>query len=327
VAFSDGPFWPIDTTYYVRNVGGHDWRFLYYLLKYLRLDTLNSDTAVPGLKRESALSIGVALPPHEEQVAIGDLLARIERTAEIEGRAVATTRELKQAAMQRFFTRGLGGEEQKETEIGPVPRSWDLYRIGDRCERPQYGVTASATTERGGPQFLRITDITDLGVDWSTVPYCRCTEEEESQKILKSNDIVFARIGATTGKSIIVSDPPRAVFASYLIRLRTKAGVDADYLYHFFNSSAYWAQVNANKGNNLKGGVSASILSAMLFPVPPIDEQQEIARLLNAIDHATLAHQRKRMVVTELFDAVLQELMNGRMRVSESTSAQGTSAA
>src|SRR4051812_15425050 len=83
-----------------------------------------------------------------------------------------------------------------------------------------YGYTESASSEAVGPRFLRITDIQNDKVDWDGVPYCKIAASDLPKYRLASGDIVFARTGATTGKSFLVDDPPDAVFASYLIRLR-----------------------------------------------------------------------------------------------------------
>jgi len=167
-----------------------------------------------------------------------------------------------------------------------VPEDWDVTKVGAYCQKPEYGFTESAIADEIGPKFLRITDITENGVNWDTVPYCRCPQDIFPKYELKENDILFARIGATTGKSYIAKNPPQAVFASYLIRLRPLNDLVPDFLYYFFNSDGYWDQVNANKNNNLKGGVNSSTLADIRFPLPPKKEQQKIAAVLYKIQKA-----------------------------------------
>lgn len=290
-----------------------DPQFSYYACRSLEIPNRGYNRHFSILKEQS-----LVCPPRREQERIAAVLARLDAAIDLENRLVAATRELKHAAMERLFTRGLRSESAKESGFGPIPESWEVDRIGNRCERPEYGVTASATEDSAGPRFLRITDITSVGVDWMAVPFCKCSTEQEAAKSLRENDILFARIGATTGKSFIVKSPPRAVFASYLIRIRPKPGVDPDYLFYFFSSPAYWQQVDANKRNNLKGGVSGSVLSSLLFPIPDFDEQREIARLLQTVDQAIQLHERKRTALAELCEALLDELMTGHLRLPES---------
>jgi hypothetical protein len=149
------------------------------------------------------------------------------------------------------------------TDIGTIADHWKLVCLEEIAEKPKYGYTASAA-EYGDTKFLRITDITEFGVSWDTVPYCECSKVDLSKYELRENDILFARIGATTGKTCIVKNAPQSVFASYLIRVRAKNCIDADYLYFFLQSSGYWNQINSSKHNNLKKGVNAAILSSLL---------------------------------------------------------------
>src|SRR3974390_1153872 len=96
---------------------------------------------------------------------------------------------------------------------------WQTKRLAD-VSTISYGYTESANIEPVGPRFLRITDIQGDRVDWESVPYCKIDSTELARYQLASGDIVFARTGGTTGKSFLVNEPPKAVFASYLIRLR-----------------------------------------------------------------------------------------------------------
>src|SRR5437867_11597144 len=77
-----------------------------------------------------------------------------------------------------------------------------MVAIGDLSERPQYGFTASAASEPVSPKFVRITDLQDGKIDWPSVPFCECGDPEKYA--LRKNDILFARTGATTGKTYLV---------------------------------------------------------------------------------------------------------------------------
>jgi len=103
-----------------------------------------------------------------------------------------------------------------------MKKGWETKTLGE-VSVINYGYTESSNSKPVGPRFLRITDIQDDHVDWESVPYCKIESSDLPKYTLASGDIVFARTGATTGKSYLVDDPPKAVFASYLIRLRLPA--------------------------------------------------------------------------------------------------------
>jgi len=293
--------------------------FLKFYLIFIRPQLLREryGGAQPNISQTLIQDLKIPLPLLTEQKNIAALLFKIQQAIEIQESIIERIRELKKSTMHHVFTHGLRGERLKETEVGQIPESWEVTNIGTYCQKPEYGFTESAIADEIGPKFLRITDITENGVNWDTVPYCRCPQDVFPKYELKENDILFARIGATTGKSYIVKDPQHSVFASYLIRLRPLNDVVPDYLYYFFNSNKYWNQVKANKNNNLKGGVSSSILAEMLFPLPLKKEQQEIALILKTIDQGIELHTSKKSALQDLFKTMLNKLMTGEIRVKD----------
>jgi type I restriction enzyme S subunit len=104
---------------------------------------------------------------------------------------------------------------------------WIEIKLADACSSIDYGYTASATEAPIGPQFLRITDIVSGQINWKTVPYVNADPDTVEKFKLCEGDIVIARTGASTGKSMYIKKPPKAIFASYLIRLRIKPEFDA----------------------------------------------------------------------------------------------------
>ena len=200
-----------------------------------------------------------------------------------------------------------------ETEIGTIAPDWKVAPLERVCEPPQYGFTASAE-DRGNVRFLRITDITDSGVKWPTVPFCECPAELLNKYLLGSGDIVFARIGATTGKSYLITNPPPCVFASYLIRVRAKQEIDPAFLSYFFLSAAYWHQVDAQKNANLKKGVSGSLLKTLIVPVPPAPEQRKIAGVLGVVQRAIEQQERLLQLTAELKKTLLHQLFTQGLR-------------
>jgi type I restriction enzyme S subunit len=168
-------------------------------------------------------------------------------------------------------------------ERDSLPSNWKTEPLRELCYKPEYGYTESAVLEPVGPRFLRITDIQNGRVDWNTVPYCPCSDTDAKKYRLAKGDLLVARIGATTGKTFYIEDCPPAVFASYLIRLRPRA-IDGQFLYYFCQSDLYWSQINAGKGEKLKGGVSGGTLSEIEVNVPPPPEQSQIASLLRKME-------------------------------------------
>src|SRR6266404_4781905 len=161
-----------------------------------------------------------------------------------------------------------------ESEVSPKPMV--NVRLKDVSDSIQYGHTASAVAKPTGPRFLRITDIQNGTVDWNSVPSCDIVAEDVPKYRLSKGDLVFARTGATTGKSFLIGDCPEAVFASYLIRVRVSADVDSRYLSAFFQSPDYWQQIEGGKRGIGQPNVNGKVLGEVQFPVAPLPEQRRI---------------------------------------------------
>ena len=180
--------------------------------------------------------------------------------------------------------------------------SFSIFPLEKLTKQVNYGFTASAN-HKGNSKFLRITDIQDDRVDWKTVPYCDCGEEDRKKYILEPGDIVFARTGATTGKSFLIQDCPKdSVFASYLIRVRPSSDVDSRYLAWFFQTPNYWNQITQNATGTTQPGVNATNLKKLKVPVPPLKEQKRIAAILDKAD----AIRRKRKEAIRLTEELLR---------------------
>ncbi|WP_161630977.1 restriction endonuclease subunit S [Niveispirillum irakense] len=163
-----------------------------------------------------------------------------------------------------------------------LPPGWVEVELGELSSQIDYGYTASAKTADVGPKFIRITDIQDGNVDWSAVPYCEC--ENIARFGVRQNDILFARTGATTGKSYLIDfEPPPSVFASYLIRVRPTSGVSPHYLSLYMKSPSYWSQIASDSKGTAQPGVNASVLAQLTVPLPPLPEQHRIVERIEAL--------------------------------------------
>lgn len=165
-----------------------------------------------------------------------------------------------------------------------LPEGWIVAKLEDLAEDISYGFTASSTAEALGPRMLRITDIQEGQVTWNKVPYCEIDKGKKKKYLLKEGDLVFARTGATVGKSFLVKgDVPEAVFASYLIRVRCLQSDTPNFLVHYFQSSGYWNQITEFSAGIGQPNVNGSKLKTLNVPLPPLAEQKRITQKLDEL--------------------------------------------
>lgn len=165
-------------------------------------------------------------------------------------------------------------DEEKPLEL---PHGWKWARLGDLSSNIHYGYTASAKPENEGIRLLRITDIQDDKVNWETVPGCEITDEKSEGYSLENNDILIARTGGTIGKSYLVENiNVKAVFASYLIRVKRISAMYSPFIKTYLGSSIYWSQLYDNASGTGQPNVNATALKQLLVPVAPLNEQKRI---------------------------------------------------
>jgi type I restriction enzyme S subunit len=240
--------------------------------------------------------IKVPLPPIQEQRRI---VRRIEEVAEAIAKATGLRRESIEAADTLFAS---AVEEYFSGKPG-----WQKLKVGDFCESPQYGYTASATSEPIGPRLLRITDIQDGEVSWDSVPYCLCPDPDKY--LLRRGDLLFARTGGTIGKSFVIRNCPEAVFASYLIRLRVKSCATVDYLARYFQSQSYWAQIADKKSGTGQPNLNGEKLRNIVVPIAPAKEQLRIVDDLQLLQTRVDEVRRLQAETADEINAVIPALL------------------
>jgi type I restriction enzyme S subunit len=163
---------------------------------------------------------------------------------------------------------------------------WIEFKLADACCSIDYGLTASATDSADAPRFLRITDIVSGAIDWKTVPSVVTDQTTVEKYRLDDGDIVIARTGASTGASAYVKKPPSAVFASYLVRLKTKSDFDSRYVAYYLKSDAFWCFIRGVLGDkSAQPNASASTMTQALLRAPKNKEtQRAIAHILGTLD-------------------------------------------
>lgn len=196
-----------------------------------------------------------------------------------------------------------------------LPEGWEWTRLGCITDVIQYGLSNSAEST-GNYRLLRITDIQNGCVNWDTVPFTSTDEPEKY--LLHKDDIVFARTGATVGKSFLITDLPYAsVYASYLIRIRLINGISANYIYHFFNSYCYWEQVTDKAVGVGQPNCNGTALRELFIPLPSQAEQIRIVpvadNLLKIVDTITSEQESLSELIQTTKSKILDLAIRGKL--------------
>jgi len=283
------------------------WRYITHAQAGSTLKNINS----PTLK-----SLRLLLPPIDEQRRIVEVLSTIDEAIRLVDESIARTERLKKGLMQELLTKGIGRIEFKQTEIGKIPKEWKIAKLGELGDF-QYGYTISASKENTGIKLLRITDIKEDGfINWDEAPYCHVTEEIFKRYRLNVGDVLFTRIGATTGKTCYIDIPIQSIFGSYLIRfIPKKPEINTRFLYFYTQSKKYWNQVNRLKSGRLKMGLNIAQLKLLQIPLPPLHEQEKIVKILWTIDKRLKTEKDRKRKLIRIKRALMDLLLTGKVRL------------
>ena len=263
--------------------------------------------------------------PIEEQRSIAKLLSRAYCGVVMNDRQLVTLSDLKRAAMRAVFTKGMRGEAQKETEFGLVPENW-IEKPLDDCATVQTGAAKGrkfADAETVDVPYLRVANVQDGHLDLTEMKEIRIRKSEIERYRLKTGDVVLTEGGDfdKLGRGFIwQGELDLCVHQNHVFAVRPdKEELLPEFFAYLAQSAygkAYFLKV-AHKTTNL-ACINSTKLKAFPVLVPPtLDEQREVASILDTIDRKIELHKRKRAVLDELFKSLLNKLMTAEIRVAD----------
>ena len=206
----------------------------------------------------------------------------------------------------------------KATPLGIIPQEWEVKRLGDLCcNQGDYGINAPAVAYSNDlPTYLRITDISDDG-KFIIDNKASVNSPNSENYHLKEGDIVFARTGATVGKTYLY-DPADGdlVFAGFLIRFSpNERKIIPYYLKTYTDTAAYWYWVKIISQRSGQPGINAAEYSSLQLPVPPLAEQKKIAEVLGLWDKAIEKQSQLIEQLTLRKRGLMQQLLTAKRRL------------
>lgn len=184
---------------------------------------------------------------------------------------------------------------------------WRTVALAELCTDVSYGYTESAQDEPVGPKFLRITDIQNGVVNWSSVPYCTIDAKKIQNYLLRRGDIVIARTGNSTGENYVFDSTETAVFASYLIRYRVDSKrVNPFFVWYQLRTEKWWSFVAGSKTGSAQAGANAQVLGKFEIILPPRPIQDRIAEQLQLIDNKIDLNRRINQTLEAMAQAIFK---------------------
>lgn len=298
----------------------YDPQFYYFALLSLGLPSRGYNRHFKMLKERS-----LPLPPLSEQKKIAYVLSIVQQAIEVQERVIQTTTELKKALMHKLFTEGTRGEPQKQTEIGPVPESWEETTLGELCGKPngtlQTGPFGSqlhkSDYQEIGVAVVNPTHLAENRINHEDVP--RVSEKVATRlerHRLQERDILFARRGEI-GRHALVTKAEKGWLCGtgcFLVRA-SKPFIDNRFLSYYFSTEPLIKWLYSHAAGAIMLNLNNTVLKRLPIYYPKILIQHEIIETFEQIDRKIEMTKQKRNSLQDLFHTLLHELMTTKIRI------------
>ena len=278
-------------------------------------------TTIPNLSRNRLAGLEVPQPELDQQRTIATALTRVRDAIKAQNQCVTLARDLKRTAMRDLFTRGIRGEAEKETEIGPMPESWEIVSIGTVFEIEQgLSLKGNLANDGQGTPFLRTSNVYWGRIELKAVSLMCLEGDAPSHKLLRRGDLLVCEGGEIGRAAVWNAEIDECLFQNHLHRLRP---LDASRTHTQFSMA--WLEEGFEHRNAYEGAgnrttipnLSRARLAELSIPHPPPNEQREILAILDAINRKIDFHRKKRAVLADLFKALLHKLMTGEILATD----------
>lgn len=268
------------------------------------------------------------LPPLPEQQRIAEILSTTDAHIEKLDQIIEDYQLLKKGMMKKLLTEGIGHTEFKETEIGRIPKEWEVVELREMFDfYGGYSVPRAQLTEKGayyihyGDIHTRTRTYISTEEDCSWLPRFQI-EREKVGASLKTGDIVFADASEDyegVGKSVVIVNNGYEIVAG-LHTIVAKEKTETLFLgfkRYFLDSVESRSQFKRLATGSKVYGISKGNLGKIVIPVPTIEEQKIISELLSNIDYRIEMFETEKNDFIQLKKSLMEKLLTGKIRTTE----------
>ena len=267
-------------------------------------------TSYPAINANDLAEIEVTAPLDENEAQkIGTIFRNIDNLITLHQRKFEKLTNVKKSMLEKMFPQN--GSSYPEIRFKGFTDPWEQRKLSEMCGTFEYGLNAAAKEFDGKNKYIRITDIDDasrefLLSDLSSPDICL---DGMSKYLLSSGDIVFARTGASVGKTYIYRENDGIVyFAGFLIRAKVNQDNDAEFVFQSTLSPSYEKYIRITSQRSGQPGVNAQEYGEYDLFAPSKEEQQRIGRFLRGIDNLITLHQRELEKLQNIKKSMLEKM-------------------
>jgi len=294
--------------------------FLYYYLddehKWPK-----SGSGQPFISIGKAKEVPIPLPPLPEQRSIAHVLRTVQRAKEATEGVIATLKELKKSLMQHLFTYGPVPVTERErvplqeTEIGPLPAHWRVVRLGEVATLFTRGIDPA---NAGAKRYIGLEHIEPGNIrlqHWG-----KADDVRSLKTAFQQGDVLYGKLRPYLDKAVLAEWD--GICSTDILVIKTQSSLLPEFLAYLVHTSQFIDYAISTTTGVNHPRTSWKALQKFSIPLPPLAEQREIARILQAVDGKIAAEQARRAALEEMFKTLLHQLMTGKIRINDPVGAE-----
>ncbi|WP_195247911.1 restriction endonuclease subunit S [Bifidobacterium adolescentis] len=287
-----------------------DSQFGQSLFERIDLTSLVQVGALPSYNASDVEDMAVSLPDHmDEQRRIGAFFDHLDSLITLHQRKYDKLCVLKKSMLDKMFPKG--GSLYPEIRFAGFTDPWEQRKLGEVASGFEYGLNAAASDFDGEKKYLRITDIDDQTREFRTDDLSSpdINNPIDDRYLLKEGDILFARTGASVGKTYLYkASDGKTYYAGFLIRAHVSDEADAGFIFQSTLTERYKQFVLLTSQRSGQPGINAQEYSDLLLPLPSLMEQRRIGAFFDRLDSLITLHQRKLELLRNIKKSMLDKM-------------------
>lgn len=301
----------------------------YFKFKRQHLESLSGGSTFKELAKNMLERFLIPLPPLPEQKKIAEILRAVDEAIEKTDLAIERTERLKRGLMRELLTKGIGHREFKKTELGRIPKEWEVLTVGELIDR---GIILKIQDGNHGELHPKSHEFSNSGVPFITanciknnkldLKECKFLPNEVVRRLVKGftkpGDVLLTHKGSVGLTAIVPVNLDLAVLSPQVTYYRlNEEKLRNEFLYYVFQSSYFKRQLLPLSKQSTRDYISLDRQKRLKIPLPPLSEQQKIAEILSTVDRRLELLRKRREKLERIKRGLMKDLLTGRRRVKD----------
>jgi len=304
--------------------------FLVYLLRSMKnlMEQLAGGSTFREISRSMIKSLRIPLPPLSEQKAIAHILSTVDEAIQKTNEIIEKTKRLKKGLMQELLTKGIGHKKFKDTEIGRIPKEWKVLTVKEMIK---LGIIEKIEDGNHGERHPKSHEFTETGIPFITVncikygrldfKECKYLPPEVVKRLVKGfakpGDVLLTHKGTIGLTAIVPSDFEYVILSPQVTyyRIKNHEKLLGELLYYVFQTDYIKHQLIPLSKQSTRAYVSLERQSKLKLPLPPLEEQRKIVKILSAVDKRLEVERKRKEKLERIKKSLMDLLLTGKIRV------------